>query len=183
VFIKLASDWFSRLPGRRIKIVEDPVEINRRIERLVKRVRRRDDYGKLLARGDVVRSIADVDDPDEWRTEIKRQARSDRIKVRTGQTGGRLWAFLHGPIPAVQHAENDRYFRLLDEIKTRANRHGHSLKVVLHDGEEVVVKCESCGAFGYGDAAAGPLIGGAAIEEDCLHPAPPDATGAGWLAS
>jgi len=161
--------------------VEDPVEINRRIERLVKRVRRRDDYGKLLARGDVVRSIDDVDDPDEWRAEIKRQARSDRIKVRTGQTGGRLWAFVHGPIPEAQLDENDRYFRLLDEIKDSTERQGHSLEGVLHDGEEVVVKCESCGALGYGDAA-GPLIGGAAIEEACTDPAPPDATGAGWLA-
>jgi hypothetical protein len=162
--------------------VEDPVEINRRIERLVKRVRRRDDYGKLLAGGDVVRSIDDVDDPEEWRAEIKRQARSDRIKVRTGQTGGRLWAFVHGPIPEAQQDENDRYFRLLDEIKTRAERHRHSVKVVLHDGEEVVVKCESCDALGYGDAAAGPLVGGAAVDEDCPHPAPPDATAAGWLA-
>ncbi|MBS1860539.1 MAG: hypothetical protein JSS68_02390 [Actinobacteria bacterium] len=163
--------------------MEDPVEINRRIGRLVRRVRRRDDYGKLLARGDVVRSVADVEDPDGWRAEIKRQARSDRIKVRTGQTGARLWAFVHGPIQEAQQAENDRYFRLLDEIKTRADRHGHSVKVALHDGEEVVVKCEGCAALGYGDAAAGPLIGGAAIEEDCPDPAPPDATGAGWPAS
>jgi hypothetical protein len=54
--------------------VKDPVEIQRRIERLVKRVRRRDDDGKLLARGDVVRSVDDIDDPETWRAEIKRQA-------------------------------------------------------------------------------------------------------------
>ena len=161
--------------------MEDPVEIHRRIERLVKRVRRRDDYGKLLARGDVIRSVSDVTDPEEWRAAIKRQARSDRIKVRTGQTGKRIWAFLHGPIPEAQHAENDRYFRLLDEIKARADRHRHFLKVVLHDGEEVVVKCERCAALGYGDAA-GPLIGGAAVDEDCPDPRPPDAAAAGWLA-
>ena len=162
--------------------MEDPVEINRRIERLVKRVRRRDDYGKLLARGDVVRRVADVDDPDGWRVQIKRQARSDRIKVRTGQTEGRLWALVQGPIHEAQQDENDRYFRLLDEIKIRADGNGHSVKVVLHDGEEVVVKCESCGALGYGDAAAARFIGGAAVEEECPHPAPPDAGGAGWLA-
>lgn len=76
--------------------MEDPVEINRRIERLVKRVRRRDDYGRLLAAGEVIQPVERIEDPDEWRVEIKRQARADRIKVRTGQTAGKLWAFLEG---------------------------------------------------------------------------------------
>ncbi len=48
-------------------MVEDPVEINRRIERLVKRVRRRDDYGRLLAAGEVIQSIERIEDPEEWR--------------------------------------------------------------------------------------------------------------------
>jgi hypothetical protein len=161
--------------------VEDPAEIRRRIERLVKRVRRRDDYGKLLARGDVVRSIDDVDDAETWRAEIKRQARADRIKVRTGQSGKMVWAVTHGPIPEAQQAENSRYFRLLDLIKNRADRRGHKLKVALRDGDEVIVECERCEAIGYGDATGETLVGGPVFDDDCPDPRPPDALGVGWL--
>jgi hypothetical protein len=84
--------------------VDDPVEINRRIERLAKRVGRRDDYGTLLASGQVIYSVEEVDDPDAWRAGIKRQARADRIKVRTGVTGATLWALLAGPLPEAQRA-------------------------------------------------------------------------------
>lgn len=161
--------------------MEDPVEIQRRIERLVKRVRRRDDYGKLLARGDVVRSVNDVDDPDAWRVEIKRQARADRIKVRTGQSGKMVWAVTHGPIPDVQQAENSRYFRLLELIKTRADLRGHTLKIALRDGEEVIVECERCESIGYGDAAGEMLLGGPIFDDDCPDPRPPDVPSVGWL--
>lgn len=161
--------------------MEDPVEINRRIERLVKRIRRRDDYGKLLASGSVVRSAGDVDDPDAWRDEIKRQARADKIKVRTGLTGKRVWAILNGPIPEAQRGENDRYFRLLDGMKSQAHQRGHGLEVVVHDGEEVVVKCPRCGALGYGDGAGETLVGGPAIDEGCPNPEPPGEPGTGWL--
>jgi hypothetical protein len=47
--------------------VYDPVDIRRRIDRVAARVDRRDDYGRLLARGDVIRRIEDVDDVDAWR--------------------------------------------------------------------------------------------------------------------
>lgn len=158
--------------------MEDPVEVNRRIERLVKRMRRRDNYGKLLAAGEVIQSVERVDDPDTWRAEIKRQARADRIRVRTGQTGDKLWAFLEGPATETQLAEEERNFRLLDDLKSRAGLHGHALRVALRDGEEVLLRCERCNAVGYADAAAGPLIGGALFEEDCPDrglPSVPDA--------
>jgi hypothetical protein len=60
--------------------VEDPVEISRRIERLVKRVCRRDEYGELLFSGEVIRWRDDVDDPDEWRAEIRKKG-SPRLPV------------------------------------------------------------------------------------------------------
>lgn len=161
--------------------MKDPVEIQRRIERLVKRVRRRDDYGKLLARGDVVRSVDDIDDPETWRAEIKRQARADRIKVRTGQSEKMVWAVTHGPIPEAQQVENNRYFRLLELIKSRADLRGHKLKVALRDGEEVIVECERCEAIGYGDAAGETLVGGSVFDDDCPDPRPPDALSVGWL--
>jgi hypothetical protein len=56
----------------------------RRIDRVVARVDRRDDYGQLLASRAVVYAVDEVDDVEAWRAEIRRQARADRIKVRTG---------------------------------------------------------------------------------------------------
>lgn len=145
----------------------DPIEIQQRIERLVKRVRRRDDYGKLLATSQVIRSVDEVEDPDAWRAEIKRQARSDRIKVRTGVTGGTLWALTAGPLTDAQREEDTRYFHLYHRLQSDANARGHAFKVQLRDGEEAVFSCERCGALGYADAGAGPLVGGQLFESDC----------------
>lgn len=39
------------------------------------------DYDELLRMGNVIRR---VEDPAEWRREIKAKARADRIRVRTG---------------------------------------------------------------------------------------------------
>lgn len=118
--------------------MEDPVEINRRIERLVARVRRRDDYGRLLAAGEVILPLEQVDDPEAWRAEIKREARSDRIRVRTGVAGGKVWALLAGDIPEAQQDENLRYFYLFhSDLEPKAEALGHRLRVVIRDGEEV----------------------------------------------
>ncbi len=72
--------------------MHDPVDIRRRIDRLVARVDRRDDYGQLLASGQVIYRLEDVYDVEAWRAEIKRQARADKIKVRTGFNDGIVWA-------------------------------------------------------------------------------------------
>jgi hypothetical protein len=63
--------------------MHDPVDIRRRIDRLVARVDRRDDYGQLLADGQVIHEVEDVQDVEAWRAEIRRQARADKINVRT----------------------------------------------------------------------------------------------------
>lgn len=153
----------------------DPVEINRRIKRLVTRVRRRGDYGTLLATGQVLLPLEQVEDPDTWRAEIKRQARSDRIKVRTGVVGGKVWALLADPIPEVQQDENLRYFHLLhSHLKPQAEAFGHDVRVVLRDGEEALLICQRCGARGYADATAGPLIGGPLFEDECPEGDLPD---------
>src|SRR4051795_5893899 len=75
-------------------VMRDPVDIRRRIERLVARVDRRDDYGQLLARGQVIHNVEDVRDVEAWRAEIRRQARADKIKVRTGFNEAIVWALL-----------------------------------------------------------------------------------------
>jgi len=72
--------------------MHDPVDIRRRIDRLVARVDRRDDYGQPLAHGQAIHRLEEVDDIEAWRAEIKRQARADKIKVRTGFIDGIVWA-------------------------------------------------------------------------------------------
>jgi hypothetical protein len=74
--------------------MHDPVDLRRRIDRLVARVDRRDDYGQLLARGQVIHAVGDVRDVEAWRAEIRRQARGDKIKVRTGSNEAIVWALL-----------------------------------------------------------------------------------------
>jgi hypothetical protein len=147
--------------------VEDPVEIDRRIEQLIQRVNRRDDYGRLLAAGKVARPIEQVDDADAWRAEIRRNARADRIRVRTGSTGRKLWAVLARPVAEAELADEERYFHLIEDLKSRARRHGHVPKVGARDQMEVLLRCERCEAMGYADAASGPLIGGPLFEEAC----------------
>lgn len=159
--------------------MEDPVEIRRRIERLVKRVRRRDDYGKLLATGQVIHPVDEVEDPDAWRAEIKRQARSDRIKVRTGISSGMLWALTLAPMTKAQRSESMRHFHLFGQLESKAEVRGHSFKIELSDGEEAVFSCARCGALGYVDAAAGPLVGGQLFESDCSGEDLPDAINVG----
>ena len=87
--------------------MHDPVGIRRRIDRVVARVDHRDGYGQLLASGAVVYAIEEVDDVEAWRAEISRQARADRIKVRTGFSQGSC-----GRNKGVRHATdyNQRRF-------------------------------------------------------------------------
>jgi hypothetical protein len=72
--------------------MHDPVDIRRRIDRLVARVDRCDDYGQLLASDEVVDRLEDVEDIEAWRAEIRRNSRADKIKVRTGINNGIVWA-------------------------------------------------------------------------------------------
>jgi hypothetical protein len=103
------------------------------------------------------------------------QARSDRIKVRTGVTGGKVWALLADPIPEVQRDEDLRHFRLYhSHLEPQAKALGHDMRVVLRDGEEALLICQRCGARGYADATADPLIGGPLFEDDCPEGDLPD---------
>jgi hypothetical protein len=87
--------------------VEDPVEIRRRIERVVARAARRDDYGWLRAAGELIRPVEEVGDVCTWRAEIRRHARDDRIKVRTGTQDDFVWALLHeGWTPAREEGRS-----------------------------------------------------------------------------
>ena len=91
------------------QVMHDPVDIRRRIDRVFARVDRRDDYGQLLARGAVVRAVDEMDDVEGWRAAIRRQARADRIKIRTGLNAGVAWAML-ARMPRVDELTGARRF-------------------------------------------------------------------------
>ena len=79
-------------------------------------VDRRDDYGQLLASGQVLHRVEDVVDVGAWRAEIRRQARADKISVRTGVDSGLVWALRTRRGQPVQRAEMHRYQRLLSRV-------------------------------------------------------------------
>lgn len=144
--------------------MHDAVEIRRRIDRLLQRLSRRDDYGQLLARGDVVRLLEDVDDPSAWRAGIRAQARADRIKVRTGVGDGIVYALL---VNASRRAdEGDAYIAALEEIVIAAAAYRHEPTVVARDGSEVVVGCNRCPALAYANTDD-HVLGGALVDDGC----------------
>ena len=155
--------------------VHDPVEIRERIDRLARRVDRRDDYGRLLARGDVIRRVADVNDVDAWRAKIRRQARADRIKVRTGVNDQIVYAVLAAGLTAGREDEARRYSELLARIVPLAVDRRHEPLVLVRDGEEVICRCGRCSALGYANAAD-DVVGGGLFEDECPHEQPPEYT-------
>jgi hypothetical protein len=156
--------------------LQDPVEILRRIEQLVERVKRRDSYGELLARGSVVVALSDIQDPDKWRADLRRQARADRIKIRTGVNEGLAYALLAGGETSARRQESNRYMAAMREAIPRAAALRHQPAVLLRDGDEIVCGCERCSAVGLVDAGTDRLIGGGLFEEDCPHEDPPALT-------
>lgn len=72
----------------------EPDEVHPPFEERLSRVERGDAYGELLATGEAIVRISRIDDADAWRADLRRQARADRIRIRTGVTGKLAWAFL-----------------------------------------------------------------------------------------
>jgi hypothetical protein len=157
------------------RVMHDPVDIRRRIDRLVSRVDRRDDYGQLLARGQVIYRLEDVDDIEAWRAEIKRQARADKIKVRTGFNDGIVWALLARVPDQDALVEARRYRHLLLRAVPLAAELRHEPILAVGDGDEMVCRCGLCSALGDGDAAE-DIVGGALFEDECPNEEPPKLT-------
>jgi hypothetical protein len=155
--------------------MHDPVDIRRRTERLIARVERRDDYGQLLASGQVVQSHDEVADVDGWRAEIRRQARADKIKVRTGFNDGIVWALRLRPDPSSHVRDIQRYRELLAQTVPSAVDLGHEPTITLWDGDEVLCACDRCSARGYGHVVD-DVVGGALFEDECPNEAPPKIT-------
>ena len=155
--------------------MHDPVEIRHRIDRVVARVSRRDDYGQLLVSGQVAHLVEDVEDVETWRAEIKRKARADHIKVRTGVEDGLVWALRLRAGSVELLAAASRYRDLLSRAAPMAVELWHEPHVALRDGEDVVCVCGRCSALGYANAEE-EVIGGALFEDECPYENPPEIT-------
>ena len=99
------------------------------------------DYAELLRRGQV--SSPEGVDPDEWREEIRRKARQDKIRVVTSRDGAGAFAMLNRKIPDDQAMEVMRHAfertTLLGELARRSAELGHVLSGWLGDGRKHIV--------------------------------------------
>jgi hypothetical protein len=145
----------------------DLIEVRRRVRRLMERVGRRDDYGRLLAAGQIVRIVEEVDDPEAWRAEIRRQARADRIRVRTAVSADAVYAFLRDGATEARAAETERYKAAMRRAIPAAVASGHEPSVFLRDGGEVICGCNRCLALGYIEAFEPAVIVGSLFEDAC----------------
>jgi hypothetical protein len=173
------ADGWHLIPHTISCCVEDPVEIRRRTQAILKRVSRRDDYGQLLVAGHVVADLSRLEDPAKWRADLRRRARADRIKLRTGIniSGTHAYAVLLEGWTGAREDESDRYMSAMREAIPRASALGHEPDLVLRDGDESICKCGRCPALGLVDASMDQLIGGPLFEDECPHEDPPATTG------
>ena len=129
--------------------------------------RRGGDYQTLLGYGRV--TLEPVADPEGWRREIRRQARRDRIRVRT-------WCNEHGAVgaqispdvsdPAMYRAELERFY-VIEEAAMELLEAGHALAAWLRRGDESITFCTRCNARVYLRTAAPVIRDGEAFETDC----------------
>ena len=134
------------------------------------------DYAELLRRGTV--SSPNGSDPQEWRAEIRRKAREDKVSVSTSRDGDGAIALVNKTIPPDQQqqmsaVELDRYVALR-ELRNRAALLGHELiSWVRHDVESIAV-CSHCGARLYARTDSQPIEDGEALTQRCPGRPPVD---------
>ena len=149
--------------------MHDPVEIRRRIDRLLVRLSHRDDYGELVANGHVVRQVKDAG---AWRAARRAQARADRIEVRTGADGCAVYALVRRPDDDPGDGE---YMAALKEMAATAAELRHEPALVARHRCEMLISCDRCPALGYADADD-HVIGGSLLDTGCPNEEEPQET-------
>jgi hypothetical protein len=155
--------------------MHDPVEIRRRIDRLLALLSRRDDYGELLANGHVV---GQVEDADAWRAAIRAHARADRIEVQTGADRCAVYALLVRRPDA--DTDDDEDLAGLKEMAATAATLRHEPALVARHGPEILISCDRCPALGYADAED-HVIGGSLLDTGCPNEEEPQETPLSFL--
>jgi hypothetical protein len=123
-------------------------EHRERAHALLQRKRRRDDYGELLLDGQVIRSLRNVEDPESWRSNIRRQARADKIRIQTGVTKEIVYAIARRDTERGWSDDEARWFHLSSQAHETAIGLGHDW-LLARDGSEGATACSKCRAVGY----------------------------------
>ncbi len=130
------------------------------------------DYAELLRCGDV--SSPDGVDAEQWRDEIRRQARQDKIRVSTSRDGNRAFTMLNRKIPDDQAIEALRraadQMTLLGEVAERSAELGHKLGRWLGHHDESIASCERCRARVYVRRGDWAVLDGEALTDRCPSP-------------
>ena len=129
------------------------------------------DYAELLRRGEVM--SRDGVDPEEWRAEIRRQARQDKVAVLTSSSGGRGFATLNRPVPTDPRQLGELVARafaqgeVLGELAERSRALGHEPIGWLPHDDEYISYCERCGARIYTRLGTQTIEDGEALANAC----------------
>ncbi len=105
------------------------------------------DYGELLRRGHV--SSPDGVDPEQWRAEIRAQARRDKIRVVTFRDGDRAIAARNRTASDQDVRDELDRMQALRELATKARALGHEPGPWLRSDEENICLCSRCDARLY----------------------------------
>jgi hypothetical protein len=113
----------------------------------------------------VIRSLRDVKDPEAWRSNIRRQARADKIRIQTGVTHEIIYAIVRHDSKQGWSEDETRWFRLTSQAHQTAMGLGHDW-LLARDGSEGAAACSRCNVFGYLNADEG-IIDGDLFEVPC----------------
>jgi hypothetical protein len=106
------------------------------------------DYGELLRRGQV--SSPDGVDPEQWRAQIRAQARRDRIRVLTFREGDRAIAARNRTASDQEVRDELDRMQALGELAAAARALGHEPGPWLRSDEEnIICLCSCCDARIY----------------------------------
>lgn len=105
---------------------------------------------------------------EDWRAELRRQARADRIPIRTGTSGTCTWAVISRPTSDDELNEAHRRVGQIERASRVALELDHDPVLVFADGHESVLRCRACAADGFTDATGPGVTGGEFFERVCL---------------
>ena len=149
-------------------LIEDPIEARRRIERFLERARRRDAYGELLASGQVSRLLDDPDARKNLRSDLRRQARADKLKIITREYGEVVVAMLDRPTTPERDEEALNAIRSAYQAADVAELLGHLPRVAAREHSEAVALCTTCRALGHANGTGDELeLAGALYTDRC----------------
>jgi hypothetical protein len=133
------------------------------------------DYSELLRRGHV--SSPEGVDPEQWRAQIRAQARRDKIRVVTFRDGDRAFAARNRTASDQEVRDELDRMQALRELAAAARALGHEPGPWLRSDEESICLCSRCDARLYLRVGDSPVSDGEAITEPCPAPSCARVTG------